>query len=360
MTNAKILRKDEFETIFGNKEEMKDFETNIVSESRWDTFPCGDIEVKKCDPVDMDTLQNSGLAVTINGKDYALGKSAVAGLFQTARVSGPALGVLLREGDFDTLTDILNKCIRTDKKNERQYLFRNDKIRAFHSKTYRVVESNEILDAFCEEMDNIGTFEHGIYTQEEMSATSDINDDEVKESYAKVLSSYLGPVGKDKVNADVMLVTSDTANSGCNLYYNVRCGKNEMVLGCGIKMAHKGNASMDKFRDNLSKVLSSYKKSMKNVMDLQLIDIRFPDGCFLNLAKKCDLPMEVAKNCAVSFADIVGNKCTALEVYILGLSSILSACRQESKYGNRQLLVIQEKIARALNLDFKKYDNPYK
>jgi hypothetical protein len=189
-----------------------------------------------------------------------------------------------------------------------------------------------------------------------MSASWDINDEDVKEEYIRIYEAMYIPLVKDDIKTVVTIGTSDTGTSGANIWYTIECDDTSLVIGNAIKLNHRGTASIMDYKNNLKGVFAGYKKAFENLNKLKSIEILNPEGCIKRLAKRADLPAKYAKMAAERFVlDLGDEPTTALNIYAYGINAILAIAKKAGESTGR-ILTYQEKVARCLQMEIKDFD----
>lgn len=301
-----------------------------------------------------DTVRfGSCLELKYNSTNYYIGSSALPTLKARAGISGTSLEKLKRKD----LSEILSKCLNVSSGGS---LIRicGDKIRACHSKNYQPLPQSAIfrtarttIEGFTNKM-----FVKGHWSHDYMAASWNIMDEDVINTYSKILNDMGIPVDEDEIQTVVTISTSDVGTAGATIWYNLYCQNRIIVLGAGSKINHKGTASISDFSTNLQEVFSGYKKKFFELEKLRNVRIKHPVGCIYGLLKKADLPCCFAKETAIRFKTMLGNSETdAFTLYIMGISEVLNVAK-EKKASISKLFTYQEKIARIIGYDFSKFD----
>lgn len=301
-----------------------------------------------------DTVANGCmLSLQYNNEKYYIGASTLPTLKARAGISGTAL----EKVDRKDLAEMLNKCLSVSSGGS---LIRvcGDKVRACHSKNYQPLSQSGIFRTARTTIEGYSNkvFIGGNWSHDYMTANWNINDKDVIKAYVDLFDDMGIPIDSSKVKTVVSICTSDVGTSGATVWYNIQCNSRTTVLGAGLKLNHKGSASLSDFSDNLKEVFSSYKKSFYDLEELRKVTIKHPVGCIYGLLKKADLPISLVKQTALSYNAGYGNEETdGLMLYIFGISEILSIAKSQGASMSK-LFTYQEKVARIIGYNFSKFD----
>ena len=292
---------------------------------------------------------------TVHG-DYAMRDIATPSLLERARVSGYALGDLTSE-DF---AEVVNRCLRTSKTTEEAYVRLQDgKAAALMADTYKVLPQPEIYSAADEMIrsDYRGEFISGSWTHR--MSTSRYSVSSPTSVYENFLSSK--NMSFKEVFMSVSVVTSDTGYSGVNLYPSVvgvmNGGKHFRfpILG-ELSMPHKGKASIEGFRKNLSLAFAQADDSAKRLKELEKVELNYGFNAFCNVLKKLGIGKKAAAEVIDRFAVIYGNgRATAADIY-LNACEIACGIKQDDLMA---ILKVEEAVSRILKLkNWNEFDRP--
>lgn len=357
---------DKMEFTFGEAEEFQKFLNDVDADSQWiEVEHSSDLTVNHAgysediiegltDEAFNDTVSKGTLlSIIFDGKTYYLGSSALPTLKARAGISGTALNKVKRED----LAIILNKCLAVSRGGALLRIV-GDKVRACHSNNYQILPQSALFRTARKEIEGYSNkrFSSGVWSHDYMVASWNINDEEVAESYAKIFHEVGIPIKEDKIETVVSINTSDVGTSGATIWYTLCYEDRQMVIGNGYKLNHKGTACISDFSDNLRDIFAGYKKHFYDIEKLRDIEIEHPVGCIYELCKKADLPKKIAKEAATRFKNEFGNAETdALILYVFGVSEILTIARDQ-KVPMSVLFSYQEKVARIIGFNFKKFD----
>lgn len=307
-----------------------------------------------------DTAKNTGLV--IQGGDLpqtALRLCAMSSLQERAKISGTALTKVSKT----VLRNILNECldVASDKATAKIRIA-DGKVSAVRSSDYVPLSIPEIFAATMEYINTRfphnhfagGSWSHILSTAEfELSGESDL----IK-TYTEALERH--GIDHKKVQPGLRLSSSDIGTSGVNLMPKLVVGQDRLLLPLGgpVGLEHKGDASMERFLENLDGVFSQYGDRLAKLMHLLDIAIVYPEGCMKAVMKRLKIPAKYATPTLEAFARGFsdGDSCTAHDIYY-GLGDLLFQLQIHNASGE-QILRMEESIAKALSLNFNEYDMP--
>lgn len=235
---------------------------------------------------------------------------------------------------------------------------------AAHSDLYSIIPVDDIFisvrDIFKSIFPN-AKFLGGSLSPEFASAEYSLaNELAVVEAYEKALNDTFCENAK-VVAPTIRIVTSNTSESGANIYPCLKCkAENEVLysiaVGNPIKLPHKGGNGITKFRENLSGSMGMVQRSAENLTRLTYIMVNHPQQCFLNIAKRLQLPKPICMEISNEIHDLLGDKRTHARFIYLALTRILE---KVDKKNEKTMWDLTNQIARAFGLDFTKYDTKY-
>lgn len=213
------------------------------------------------------------------------------------------------------------------------------KVNAFLSKDYVKIPTSEIMEEFQSTLNNISRKPHkafkGVWT------------------YAGTNASYYLDETKTIDGNDYGLVigvtTSDAGMSGIHLYANLKSKSCEIPLMTRMTVEHKGNVSIEDFKENLGMLESGIENGVNRLNKLIGVKIGNGLGCAKRIAEKVKLPKKMV-------LEILENRKepmkTALDVYFT-LSQVLNDLPN-----NSVRMRLQGDLGKILSLDFTQYDLP--
>lgn len=359
---------DDFVKSFCSEGEMMQFLVQLEKNASWQkqeadsitVLPmteeeCAGIETEETEGILEDTGNNTGLLVSLGTRKYPLGSTAVRTLENRAKISGRALSLLSKE----RLARILNECLEVSGASALVRIGEG-KVRAAHSQQYKVLPMPEIFQAA---MDAI----HGSYQEVRFSggyvdhtratARWEIADEALLETYRKVITDYEGSC--PQLLAQIRVTTSDTADSGANIFYNLLVGpmKRKLAMGMAVKMEHEGDSSVEKFSRNMETAFSRYRESARHLEVLMHVHIRFPLSVMDGMLKKIRIPADLREETMNLFMNTNGTEsCSAYEVYC-GICECLYLAQNRGMNGYA-MAVLEEEVSRCLTMRYSGLDFP--
>ena len=238
-----------------------------------------------------------------------------------------------------------------------------NKVRAVHSGNYVEMPQSQIFKVARMELESYHNkvFVGGVWTHDYMSASWNIRDAEVINSYAKLFEELGISFSKDDIETNISVNSSDVGtnavtSSSVTVWYNIKCRERYITLGAGLKLKHKGESTMSMFMDNMKSIFSHYRKKYYDLEKLKNVIINNPADCVYSMLLRADLPPKLCKETAKRFeANYTNNPRNGLIVYMFGVCDLITLA-QEQKVSTQNLFVYNEKVARILSYDFEKYD----
>lgn len=343
------LYNDDVIVTMKHEQSFADFLELVEDKSKWATVPVKELQLD---------FEEEGLSIEVDGKRYPIGNTAYTTLYSRAGIKGPVLGQLLSQG----LANVLNECFQV-RRGDALIRVVGGKIRACHggdATDYKILPIPNLFNATRQELAQYENTEflNGYWDHSIMAAQWDIKDEDVIKKYIELYEDMYIPLLPSQVKTIVNMYTSDVGSSAATVTYSVEAEGTNLVIGNNIKLEHRRNATVADFKDNLMGVFAGYKEAFKNLANLKNVSISFPHDCILQMAKKADLPAKYAKPAAENFVMLLGEGETdALKVYSLGINGIIDIARRAGET-EASILIYKEKIARCLQMNFKKFDSP--
>lgn len=364
---------DEFQRGFSSQETMMDFLKAMETGASWQILPAKSLEVlalgehpefqeaienAENEGILKDTQHHSRLLLKFEDQIYPVGDTAVKTLEGRARISGKALRLV----ETETLAMILNECLQV---NDGKALLRirEGKVRATHSaqeNQYKILPMPEIFQTAIEKLEEIYDtvlFKNGYYDQAVATAVWEIADEKLLKTYEELITRYEGSC--PKLAAQIRVTTSDTADSGANIFYSLLAGplKRNIALGSVIKLEHKGDNSIEKFGKNMESTFSRYQEATRNLERLMHIHIAYPVNVMDGVMHAAKLPKGLREKTVELFQNTNGmTPCSAYEVYC-GICECLYLAESEGM-GGYALAELEESVAKCLTMRYAAYDFP--
>lgn len=306
-----------------------------------------------------DTEKHTQMLLKVKKEYYPVRDCAIHSILKRARIQGNALKCLSNK-DY---ARIVNLCLQTAK-GLALIRLADGKVSAVHGggdSDYKILDTEQI---FAETLSYLyskfpGTKyipESGSYDHTSVTAMWELTGKpEFLESYQEALKRY----GiKRKVHAPALrLATSDVAEKSVTLHQMLLCENHAQAINLGspIRLAHIGDADMTAFRKNLNLISLRYQEAVQNLERLLEIPVYHPVNCIMGVIKKLEIPKKYGSKVLELYLSQNGEGATnAHEIYYaLHEAVFFAAC--DGKHSG-QLLELEEKIMRAVKLDWEAYD----
>lgn len=300
---------------------------------------------------------DSGLRISCPdspGNGYNCLPYAVKTACDKVGISGPVLSRFSNK----KLAEILNKCREEYKEGENVMLVtlpNEDRSYCISvlSDDYKILPAEEVFEESVKEIEKLGgSYAGGFVNTDIFYSLFEINNKELENTYKDKFEDLRNAVPMISVE------TSNTGLSSVAITPKFKIGSIEMIIGKPLKTLHKGESDMMAVRENINQIFPIFKEAIDGLSRLKNIKIENPLFCFKNIAKKVLLPKKYAMMAAEDFCNFIDDgEINAYELYFALCETIFYA-----KNDNRPktfLNNLQEQVARALYLDFSKYDTPY-
>lgn len=265
-------------------------------------------------------------------------------------ISGPLLSKISNE----KLAELLNFCKQEYPVNESIQIVKlgEDCCLAALSDGYKVLAADEVFTkAFVEIKKLGGEFSSGYIDADIFHASFILKNEQLKEIYAEKFEEFSN--GMPMLDIE----TSNTGLSSVSIIPKFKFKDFELIVGKPLKVLHKGNSDMTAVDEAIGQIFPIFKSSIDGLARLKKVRIENPLFCFKNIAKRVLLPKKYSMLAAENFENFLGNEVNAFDVY-WGLTEVLFYAKNDER-PQVFLNMLEEQIARALYLDYSKYDVPY-
>lgn len=300
-----------------------------------------------------DTKYNLNLVITLNDKPYLVGATAYKTLLDRARISGSSLSSLTEED----LSTVLNLCLATNTAGALVKI-QDHKIRALHSEHYKIIKMTSIFletSNYISENYINSVFVNAFHNHLITSGLWELRDNDVISEYINVLERHSLSFGNE-IKPMIRVTTSDIGINGANIYPVLKVGKKNIRIGSTLKLNHKSDADIEKFKENLELLFAQgIKDGILRLTKLLDIKINNPVNCMTLIMRNIGLNKKQSLDTIDLFRG-TGNivSCTAHEIFY-AISEIVPIVYEESK-NTMKTLEAEECVERALMIDWKKYD----
>lgn len=304
-----------------------------------------------------DTLTGTGLLLKLKGKYYPVRNCAIHSILDRAGISGPAL----RKVNKTVYANILSECLKVARGDALLH-FSEGKVSAIlggDSHDYAVLDMEKIFMLAVEYLqENFKgcTYLGGFYEHSCSSAVWELSgEDDLLKAYRKEL--MLRGMTVNDMKPVIRVTTSDTGNSGANIYPMLVSGmdKRTISLGEALKLKHKNSASIRDFEEQLKMVYGKYQLAIGRLTGLLEIDIINPIHCMIGVMKKIGVPKKLGMEAVDLFQAQYGESpCSAHDIYY-GISEVLFMLETNGEEGSK-IADMEETVARALAVNWPEYD----
>ena len=310
---------------------------------------------KEC--VFKDTMEHTRLILKVRDELYPIRSCAIKTILERARVSGNALNKVQKT----ELAQILNYCMKVAG-GDALLRFCEDKIFAVHggdASDYAVLKTPELFRRTVEYLqDNFSgyTFAGASYDHSIVTAVWSLDNEEaLLKEYKESLQTHGLPC--DEIQLGLRLTTSDTGQSGANLYPMIFFGSElrNIPLGSPLKLHHKNKADLARFDEQLNLLYAQYSKALGNMQSMMDVYVLHPINAMLGVMKRIGIPKKYATLIAEDYRLKRGDTaCSAYEAY-LQISEVIYLMQCDGAEGSK-IVMMEENIARAVHLRWKDYD----
>jgi len=305
-----------------------------------------------------DTANNLGLAIKVGEDLYPLRSTAYKSLLDRAKISETALPKLKRED----LAGILNACLALHKA-ESLLLIRDEKVSAVHSgdtTDYSVLLINELLDALKTKLDERfadNEFDTGYSDHSFTSAAWSLPGQKADliGAYQKVLDSQGKTALAGKLMPGIRFSTSDTGVASAKVSALILGLQHPIHIGGMLAVDHRGQSKIMDFNEAIDMMFAKFCDAIANLEKLTNVYLDYPINAMTAICKKLAMPKKAALE-AIGMFEVTcgGGTATAHDIF-MAMQEILFTSKIEGTPISK-LLMLEESMARALTLNWEKYD----
>lgn len=306
-----------------------------------------------------DTAKSLGLAIRANGSLYPLRDTAYKSLLDRAKIGGTVLQKLQR----DTLARTLNDCLATQKTAAALLLIRRQKVSAVHSgdeKDYSILPIDELMEGLKIKLDehfagnvfDVGYSDHSI-----SSAAWSLPDqkDDLLGSYHKTLAAQGKPSLAAKLMPGVRFSSSDTGVASAKVSALLLGQRYPIHIGDVIATEHRKQSKTGDFLGSLDMLFAQFGDTIKRLEELTDVYLDHPVNAMTAVCKYLRMPKKTALEAVAMFEmSHGGGTATAHDVF-MAMQEIMFILKTENT-PERKMLSLEESMARALTLNWPKYD----
>lgn len=311
--------------------------------------------------------RGTGLTLSVNGEDRFISEIARKSLYDTAKISGSALGRL----SLNSLADILNECLAVANGNSLM-LIRYGKVMSLHGAKYLVIPMTDTFNLTKDLLKNqFGTisFVHGFHSNRSSQAVWSLDDkrEDFAAAYKKALKDSIALDNNRVLTPVARLTMSDTANNAITLDPLALLPNGECISFVnGISVKHERRTDLeglDLYVDLFKDFYVQLNKGFEIMQKMANTEIWHPENTFIGICNA--LNRKTAGCIARKYADaareeivfLAQNSESCLSMYDIYLS-MTEITRAARKMDATRLTInnIEEAIARVRNLNWSNYD----
>lgn len=225
---------------------------------------------------------------------------------------------------------IINEFLRLRNDSCKKYLC-DGMVRYVASDNYVYLPISELLEKIDAELGNIFpnfTFGHASISHQFVSFYYRLNDEKLKQDLVNILQ-LTG--ASDNYEPGLIFVTSNTGDSGANLIPVLYTpGNGLMIIEEPKKLEHVGQASPEKFADNVKSLLALFQATPEKLEKMANIILKHPANAYRNVAFKSNIPLSCFAEKADEFEQIYGEMASALDLYIELVNEFSAYCIKEN------------------------------
>lgn len=368
---------DSYSTTFSALVPMMVYHDQQAKNSQWERIPVNHLQVAPLDQNSplysdtsafasgvsqeaiQDTASNLGLAIKLNGEYYPVRSTAYKSLLDRAKIGGSSLPKLGRK----QLAGMLNSCLKLYPKTSTLVLIRDEKVSATHSgdeRDYSILEIPELLqklDAKLGERFPDNCFESGYSDHALTSAfwSMPAQREELLGSYEKLLVSKGKSAMVSKLMPGIQFSTSDTGVASAKVSALLVGDQYPIYIGGMLAVEHRWQKNVEDFEKELDQLFAQFGDSLAMLEKLEGVELEYPVNAMTRVCKKLSMPKKEALGAITMFEmSYGGGSATAHDIF-MAMQEIPFLLKAQG-YPESKLIVLGENMARALSLDWSKYD----
>jgi len=368
---------DDYNTSFSTLNEMLRYHTHLAKESTWERTEVNNLHVAPLDKGSplysdisafakgvseeaiQDTAKNLGLAIKLNGAYYPVRSTAYKGLLDRAKISGTSLPKLGR----GKLAGILNSCLKLYPKTSTLVLVRDEKISATHSgdeRDYSILEIHELLEKLKAKLDKRfpgNRFESG-YNDHALTSASwsmPAQREDLLGSYEKLLAARGKSALVSKLMPGIQFSTSDTGVASAKVSALLIGDQYPIYVGGMLAVEHRWQKKIEDFDKELDQLFAQFGDSLAKLEKLENVELEYPVNTMTRICKKLSMPKKEALNAIAMFEMAYGGGSATAHDVFMAMQEIPFLLKSQG-HPESKLIVLGENMARALSLDWSKFD----
>ena len=210
---------------------------------------------------------------------------------------------------------IINECLSLRKDDCKIYQC-DGMVRYVAGSNYKYLPISELLETLESGLSKAFagfTYMMGSVSHQYVEFSFMLNDVKLEKEVNDMLSQA-GVMGN--YTPGLIFSTSNTGDSGANLFPILYGGlRGNIVIETPLKLEHTGNATIEKFAENVDKIAALIKGAPDKLEALVDVPVKHPAIAFRNAACKGNLPLASFAEQAGIFEATYGNLATALDLY---------------------------------------------
>ena len=368
---------DNFSRSFSTFSEMKDYHKSLAEGSKWERTEVSSLSVAPLDKsaplygkpsafavgvsedAIQDTAENLGLAIKLNGAYYPVRSTAYKSLLDRAKISGSSLPKLERK----QLAGVINSCLKLYPKSSTLVLIRGEKISATHSgdeSDYSILEINRLLISLMlklEERFPDNQFEGG-YSDHAITRaawTLPAQREDLLGSYERLLTARGKTSVVSKLVPGIQFSTSDTGIASAKVSALLVGDQHPIYIGSMLAVEHRWQNNVADFEQSLNQLFAQFGDALAKLERLEGIDLEYPVNAMTRICKKLVMPKKEALSAIAMFEMAYGGGVATAHDVFMGMQEIPFLLKAQG-CPEPKLALLGENMARALTLDWSKYD----
>ena len=377
--NGTNVYEDRYVAVFTRQEDFLECIRERLANSYWDRrktrnlrfaeltedSPIADRLREKCsregtdEGIIADTISNTGLVLRVKNEYYPVRNCAIKSILDRAGISGCGL----RRVSKNVYARILNDCLKVAK-GDALLRISEGKVSAVlggDAGDYSVIDTEQLymhtIDYLNSKFKGV-SYLGGFYEHDRVSAIWELSGEtKLLEAYNKELA-LMGRIASEMTPV-VRITTSDTGAGGANIYPMLLYSKGTktIMLGDVLRLEHKNGADIAEYDKQLKMLYGKYQLAVGNLTRLLSIEVMNPINCMKGVMDKLGIARKYSAEAAEQFEAQNGTgPCTAHDIYY-GISDILFQMTCNGEEGS-VITAMEEKIARALSINWEEYDIP--
>jgi hypothetical protein len=314
----------------------------------------------------IDSADNgTSLLLTHELSQYLLRKCALPSLYESAKISGSALGKMSPEA----LADTLNLCFPVSTDGSLACI-RAGKCAAVLSDGYLVMNTKDVFETAVRNVKaRLGKMEFraGYNSHSYSSITYDLPEfqEQFIKLYQNALVSGSGSVGYRGVSfmPGVRICTSDTGFCAATVIptfrtlspkgYPVNMSLCNPIKVEHRKRGHESECGMDAFQNATESIFGKFNDTIEMVEKMAKTAIFYPMNVIDSLGRKIGLPKKYIIEAKTSHEALGTGCCTMHDVFLSFYDGFADVENEKAR------LDLEEKVLRILTMDWKYYDTAY-